>query len=413
MMKQVSTSEIVLAVIGDHWLTATDPEGNLRLDNPGDFVRLELEATLKQGIKLIPLFIGDVQSIPAHRLPESLRELPMLNATRIRRGTDFEGDIDKLIRGVERIFAQQEATRQRNNAALQELKESTVSIMGQLSGFEALLIQEMRKRAQLEKQALEVEKQIKESLQEPGKQLHANIPALRNQVDALRDEIVELSFQIEERKQANKLKETQVQADADQLAVERAESERIAKNKAKAEADRIAKEKAETDRIAEEKAEAVRFAKERAEEERLARERVQARKIAKEKAEANRIAKEKADADRIAKEKDKAERLAKRQAAAQKRRAAIAEFRAVLGKVPVWAWGIGLMIVLLGVTGVIYGPSLIERLSANQPALTAEPTGNSPVDTVPQAPEGFVQWSEAISRSTPDFIEDFSVYSSH
>ena len=32
--QQVSTSDIVLAVIGDHWLTAADADGNLRLHNP-------------------------------------------------------------------------------------------------------------------------------------------------------------------------------------------------------------------------------------------------------------------------------------------------------------------------------------------------------------------------------------------
>ena len=108
--QQVSTSDVVLAVIGEHWLDSTDQDGNLRLHNPSDFVRLELEAALNQGIKLIPVFIGGVQAIPASKLPESLQVLPMLNATRIRRGPDFLPDVDRLIRGIERVREDQAAT---------------------------------------------------------------------------------------------------------------------------------------------------------------------------------------------------------------------------------------------------------------------------------------------------------------
>ena len=99
--QQIATSDIVLAVIGDHWLNAVDEKGEPRLHNPNDFVRLEIEAALKQSIKLIPIYIGSVQNIPAKKLPKSLADLPMLNATQIRRGNDFNPDVEKLIRGLE------------------------------------------------------------------------------------------------------------------------------------------------------------------------------------------------------------------------------------------------------------------------------------------------------------------------
>ncbi|MGD2028019.1 MAG: hypothetical protein PVI99_09400, partial [Anaerolineales bacterium] len=53
---------------------------------------------------------GGVQAIPASKLPESLQELPMLNATRIRRGSDFLPDVDRLIRGIERVREEQVAS---------------------------------------------------------------------------------------------------------------------------------------------------------------------------------------------------------------------------------------------------------------------------------------------------------------
>ena len=47
----------VLAVIGDRWLAAADEDGR-RLDDPGDFVRLEIEAALTRGVRVIPVLVG-------------------------------------------------------------------------------------------------------------------------------------------------------------------------------------------------------------------------------------------------------------------------------------------------------------------------------------------------------------------
>jgi hypothetical protein len=42
----VGACEVLLAVIGSRWLTVTDKNGRRRLDDPADFVRLEIEAAL-------------------------------------------------------------------------------------------------------------------------------------------------------------------------------------------------------------------------------------------------------------------------------------------------------------------------------------------------------------------------------
>ena len=43
----VRSCEALLAVIGPHWLTATDQDGRRRLDDPHDLVRLEVAAALE------------------------------------------------------------------------------------------------------------------------------------------------------------------------------------------------------------------------------------------------------------------------------------------------------------------------------------------------------------------------------
>ncbi|MEM6839720.1 MAG: toll/interleukin-1 receptor domain-containing protein [Cyanobacteria bacterium P01_C01_bin.120] len=50
--------QIVLAVIGKTWLTATDDSGRRRLDNPADWVRLELEESLRRrDVLVVPLLV--------------------------------------------------------------------------------------------------------------------------------------------------------------------------------------------------------------------------------------------------------------------------------------------------------------------------------------------------------------------
>src|SRR5262249_16121478 len=50
IQKMVDKCDVLIAVIGAHWLTSSDREGQRRLDNPQDFVRMEIGAALKREI---------------------------------------------------------------------------------------------------------------------------------------------------------------------------------------------------------------------------------------------------------------------------------------------------------------------------------------------------------------------------
>ena len=44
--RAVGSCDVLLALIGDQWLTVTDVNGRRRIDDPDDFVRLEIQAAL-------------------------------------------------------------------------------------------------------------------------------------------------------------------------------------------------------------------------------------------------------------------------------------------------------------------------------------------------------------------------------
>ncbi|MCC6615375.1 MAG: peptidoglycan DD-metalloendopeptidase family protein [Anaerolineae bacterium] len=94
----VSACDILLVVIGKQWLTVTDEEGHRRLDQPNDFVAIEVEAGLKRSdMRVIPLLVDGASMPGADDLPPRLSELHFRNAMRIRHNPDFNPDMDKLI----------------------------------------------------------------------------------------------------------------------------------------------------------------------------------------------------------------------------------------------------------------------------------------------------------------------------
>ena len=65
--------DILLALVGRGWLTASDAEGNARLENPEDFVRLEIEAALARNIRVVPVLVGGALMPRGNQLPGDLR----------------------------------------------------------------------------------------------------------------------------------------------------------------------------------------------------------------------------------------------------------------------------------------------------------------------------------------------------
>ncbi|MFT7638401.1 MAG: FtsH-binding integral membrane protein [Pirellulaceae bacterium] len=99
----VASCDVLLVVIGEIWLTVTDDSGNERLQNPSDYVRVEIESALARNIPIIPLLVGEADAPREDKLPVSIQALAFRNATRVRPDPDFQPDIDRLILGVEEL----------------------------------------------------------------------------------------------------------------------------------------------------------------------------------------------------------------------------------------------------------------------------------------------------------------------
>jgi TIR domain len=93
---EVSGCNVLLAVIGPRWLDARDEEGNRRLDDPNDFVRVEIGAALQREIPVIPILLNGTKIPRQDRLPDNLKDLAIRHGLDVRHNS-FHSDVGRLV----------------------------------------------------------------------------------------------------------------------------------------------------------------------------------------------------------------------------------------------------------------------------------------------------------------------------
>ena len=94
----------LVVIIGKDWLSASDRSGSRRLDNPDDYVRLEIETALERNIRVIPILVDGAQMPRRTDLPPSLAPLARRNGREMSHDR-FGSDVLELITTLERLLA--------------------------------------------------------------------------------------------------------------------------------------------------------------------------------------------------------------------------------------------------------------------------------------------------------------------
>lgn len=127
---QVAQCDVILVVIGPRWLSITDDQNRRRLENPEDFVRIEIVSGLARGKWVIPLLVNNARMPGPENLPGDLRPLARRNAVSLSHER-FGSDCDRLIRELKKAL---QAADDRRVAAEQVLKEFNDALQGYKSG---------------------------------------------------------------------------------------------------------------------------------------------------------------------------------------------------------------------------------------------------------------------------------------
>jgi formylglycine-generating enzyme required for sulfatase activity len=117
----VGSCQVLLAVMGRNWLTSSDEEGR-RLDNPNDFVRLEIAAALARDVRIIPVLLQGARMPRPQDLPEDLLPLARRQAFDLS-DQRWRQDVDRLVGTLEKTLAVRQEARLKAEEVARLLRE--------------------------------------------------------------------------------------------------------------------------------------------------------------------------------------------------------------------------------------------------------------------------------------------------
>ena len=99
LTESVGGCDALVAVIGRRWLLSADENNRRRLDDPNDFVRIEIEVALERGVRVIPVLVDGGAMPKSKDLPETLKKLARKQGIEISH-THFDSDVKRLTRAL-------------------------------------------------------------------------------------------------------------------------------------------------------------------------------------------------------------------------------------------------------------------------------------------------------------------------
>ena len=97
LQERLATCDLMLVLIGREWLAGKDGTGRRRLDNPADFVCMEIAAALQRKIPITPLLVEGAAMPTAEQLPESIRDLAYRNGFELSHNR-WDSDVRELLK---------------------------------------------------------------------------------------------------------------------------------------------------------------------------------------------------------------------------------------------------------------------------------------------------------------------------
>jgi hypothetical protein len=168
IQQSLESCDVLIVVIGQRWLVSSEVEGSRRLENPDDFVRLEIATALKRNIRVIPVLVDGALMPRLSDLPDDLRALVRRNAVEVSHNR-FSDDLDRLIAALELIFERTAAERRQREeqerlAAEQRQRVEQERLAAERGAREGQVRLEAERGAREGQERLEAERRAREEL---------------------------------------------------------------------------------------------------------------------------------------------------------------------------------------------------------------------------------------------------------
>jgi hypothetical protein len=101
--RAVGSCATLLAIIGPDWMSKEGGQGRTRLQDPDDFVRLEIARALARNVAVIPVLVNGASLPAVDDLPDELRPIARRQAVALR-DSRWDADVDHLVQSVAKLL---------------------------------------------------------------------------------------------------------------------------------------------------------------------------------------------------------------------------------------------------------------------------------------------------------------------
>jgi TIR domain len=105
--RAVASCDALLAIIGPTWVTSADAEGKRRIDDPHDFVRLEIGKALRRNVRVVPVLVHRATMPRMEELPGDLQPIARHQAIELS-DSRWDHDVSQLIQSLDRKIGRQD-----------------------------------------------------------------------------------------------------------------------------------------------------------------------------------------------------------------------------------------------------------------------------------------------------------------
>jgi len=123
--QEVAACDVLIAMIGPQWVDIKDEQGERRLDQWNDFVRIEIGSALKQKKIVIPVLVGRARMPAPSQLPEDLQPFTRRNALELSQ-QHFAQDVIKLVKVIQDSAPTKQNNKTRANQETLARKEAAL-----------------------------------------------------------------------------------------------------------------------------------------------------------------------------------------------------------------------------------------------------------------------------------------------
>ncbi len=131
---RVRTCDVVLVMLGKGWSKIANETGT-RLNNPNDFVRLEVATALRQDVLVVPVLVGGASMPEREGLAVDIRALCDRNAWEMH-DRSFQRDLKQLIAFIEQAISEREERRRQETLSRRRAEEHAKRTLDELGRIE-------------------------------------------------------------------------------------------------------------------------------------------------------------------------------------------------------------------------------------------------------------------------------------